>query len=99
MMNQMNARSNRPPHRCISLHLVGEGLNWRAKQALKSLPIEWGELRLDPCVINQDESPLFSDVGSANGSIEDARLHIVWYRVRFQPPHRAGCVQRFVDIH
>src|SRR5947208_1484283 len=95
----MNARSNRPPHRCIGLHHIVEGLQWRANQALHSLPIEWRELKLDLSVINQDEPPLLVYIWRANGSIEDASLHVVGDRVRFQPPHRAGRVQRFVDIH
>ena len=28
MMNQMNARSNRPPHRCIGLQQLPQGLAW-----------------------------------------------------------------------
>ena len=96
----MNARSHRPPHRRIGLQQVGEGLaECPTNHALKSLPVERGKLRLDLWIINQYESPPFFDGGRVNGSIEDAGLHIVGDRVRFQPPHRAGRVQRFVDVH
>ena len=38
-------------------------------------------------------------VGGANGRIEDAGLRVQRNRIRPQPPHHPGGVQRFVDVH
>jgi hypothetical protein len=99
-MSQMHTRSYRPPHRGIRLEQVGEALlKWCANLALKCLQGERRELSLDLCVIDQEEAPPLFDVRRANGRIEDTRLHLIGDRVRFEPPHRARRVQRFVEIH
>ena len=99
MTSQMSARSSRPPVRCIRLQQIVEVDAVLLKEALPGLPVERRELSLDLGIIDQEESPPLVDVGRANGRIEDARLDVVGNWVRFQPPHRAGRVQRFVDIH
>lgn len=52
------------------------------EQALPHLKVKRRKTRFYIGVINQDETPFLVDVRGADSRIKDARLYIVWDRVR-----------------